>query len=773
MKLTFVVLAFLSALFSNNAAGASDRSDRADGVTSRSSLNDASAQDGRPLLAQLDRSRRETDTPQKLSNAQIFRELGLPMLGSDLLLVREGHPREHKDAYEKFFILLRLKANPALIDDPGLSVRLLYIFTPDQQAEYRARRVVFIGGQPSVGQMDWKGQDDFEREDTRQRYIRANRERILSFIPELPINAVFLRPLSMANYDRGRGEFVLSDRQDDRPFLNNLWTEAGTASSLLSSYTDGFGPVNVAFPLHLPTRLQASESAARMIVEQTRRASAKGGVFAHVRFTLDAVRPRIPSGIFVDTVYLGHSVHAGRDAGAELFKLPGGANVARAPFSGGAASAQSYLNADLAHVLAIRSDPALLSNPTFMRDALAVRRQGERLAFQEGPGSADASSWPNALPNSLLQYDANFVEDDLAKFTAWTRTRVGDIKDIVRLRGLPLQNGTVDLSRAFSALKAGRINPLPAEAGARIAGATKDALGVAPMPGSASLNVRIVMAQSAGWYGVNLRNRFENMPDARAFADFRLKRSELLDEAGQRVLLLELLPVALGVDVDGRSVGVQNLEEQAQDGGGYQYDILGVKLGMNVDEAVVKLKAAFSDYESASVEIENNANPVMPKFVQLDIGREGVVMERFLMSYHPSNRKVWVIKRSAGLPGQKMSNDPIQAGKLENAIRTKYGVEHLKNSSVKVWASSPVHRSRLKQAQGCYGMLGMYYLADNFSHDFIRDRCGEILAIQQNGDQAGYLLYDSTPIFQALQGAAAEAARAKSSAPLDGTRGRL
>lgn len=76
---------------------------------------------------------------------------------------------------------------------------------------------------------------------------------------------------------------------------------------------------------------------------------------------------------------------------------------------------------------------------------------------------------------------------------------------------------------------------------------------------------------------------------ANLYADFEMVSGAVLRADGKPFLLMLLNPVALGVE--GSAAPSPLRLESTPTATGYQFDVLGAKLGMEADEAEVKLSA--------------------------------------------------------------------------------------------------------------------------------------------------------------------------------------
>lgn len=684
-------------------------------------------------------------------NDRIFRELGLPLFRNEVVFLQGSNttPDEQRAA-SNFFKLLHLKARPQAIDDPALTHEFGSFLTSSEAAQFRV---------DNSFPWRWRGEDQFKKEDTRQRFLALHKARILSLVPSFPIPVVLSKPIPTDVY-KGNG-FDLSKYYGGPSVTNNLWSEGGTSNGILGTYNGGnFGTTLVATPITFPSFLEANEADSRRIKE-IERSNPGSRVVANVHFSLTGVRFYGQRGISIDTVFNAVELQMAGGKLGESVSLPTPSNISMPAFESKALSQPAFLNADLARIIAVKADQGVLQSDDFVRQSLLLRLGIERKVFRQGSSSMDGSNWPLSLPNSLVQADTAPTGKDVALYRDWMRERSAEIGKTLRLRGFQVHGPSVDLSASFRGWDIGKMQPLSPTAKSAIERLHPEAIGIAQIPGHADMLVAVAMSPNENWVGV--ANTFG--PNAKLFADFELLSATMLPVQGKPLLVLLLNPTSLGVE--GGNVDQSRKLQSASIPADYQFDVLGVKLGMDASEAAQKIMNAFPDYETASAELDMKGDMVMPRFIQVDVGQNGLLVERFMIGFLDGSRSVVFLKRTygSGMPRNEAA-DP-ELGRL---IRAKYGSPALVQSIVSVWASNPVSKARIGRAKGCWVSTGFYYDEKTFNHNFITDRCGEVLAVSQVEGRASYILYDSTAIANAR---AATGRQERAPAAPSGTSGRL
>lgn len=174
------------------------------------------------------------------------------------------------------------------------------------------------------------------------------------------------------------------------------------------------------------------------------------------------------------------------------------------------------------------------------------------------------------------------------------------------------------------------------------------------------------------------------------------------------------------------------------------FDILGMRLGQDVEEALAIIKTEFGDYQVAHRDGDLN-DPGVPRFRQVDIAKDGVLEERIFLGFHPEDRKLVVVKRSAPPVPSNLGPESY-----EDLIRKKYGnADHLMFSTSGVWAVDRAIKPKLRDNNRCYATIGNTFEHSSFRTDFVSQQCGEIFQTYFfAGRGYGYLLFDSNSIVE-------------------------
>jgi len=173
------------------------------------------------------------------------------------------------------------------------------------------------------------------------------------------------------------------------------------------------------------------------------------------------------------------------------------------------------------------------------------------------------------------------------------------------------------------------------------------------------------------------------------------------------------------------------------------FDILGIRLGQDVEDALAIIKTEFGDYQVAHRDGDLN-DPGVPRFRQVDVAKNGTLEERFFLGFHPEDRKLVVVKRSVPPVSSKLGPEAYK-----DLIQKKYGTADLMNNTNGVWADDRTIKPRLRDNSKCYAVIGDTFEANTFRTDFVSQQCGEIFQTYFfSGLGYGYLIFDSNLIVE-------------------------
>ncbi|MGU3539793.1 hypothetical protein [Methylobacterium sp. A54F] len=676
-------------------------------------------------------------------------------------------------------LMLALKAEPA--DAKNNPHSYLPLMDREVWRRYANKRTIFslerFTGSTN-GEDSWLGDDEFQISDSKKGFIREFSKELEDFGSRAPTRFAYVQGFSAIRYDSASQSFVLGDHS---------WSNGG--------FSDTRGPRSLVItaPLKYPKAWSLSEKDARAFrqiqVQQGQRNALDGSrnfgrIFLVTRFEISRLRNENNT-YYADAKLVDLRLVGDWDPTTVLAILPnppdadilGRPNTRspQIPTEGQSASFTPLLDPEYPRLLAARLDPTLVANQVFMTTSLNLRRMIERtvLSGRGDNGMRFRTTWPRLLSSTLLQTDTAPNGEDIEQYRKMFIERSGMLPNRIRISNIQSwrqnnQSISVDLTKAFDGWAS--LSPVNTNSYALELARNRrpNALGQILLPAGKDFTVIALMEPSPHWFDLHLTAT--GMPklgsdDGRLTAEFDIVTPEILDaKSGEKILLFGLLPKAVSVEA-GTSPNVtfgaaesvktfltHNLATPARPNG-YKYDIQGVKLGMDVDEAAKMLVSSLPGLEWASADLTNRdpvagVDSAMPKFLQIDFGKVDDIYERYLLAYNPQDRKIIFLKRATNVG---MNMDGKNSASMDRDVRRsaleKYGTQDfLASQIVMIWAPDPVHRARLSKAPGCYGIVGRLYDADYFRSDFLTDQCGEVLSIQAAGGRAGYLLYDSTKI---------------------------
>jgi hypothetical protein len=267
--------------------------------------------------------------------ASLVETLGLKTLRGDILLASPVVSFEgFAEGIDRLARLLWLKSNPAVIDDPQKTMVFVSLLPPGEQARYASNGY-------------WNGRDQFERDDSRTRFLTDQKAHVLALVPELPLTFAELSPISLGQFNRSTNELALG-------------------FSRYSPWPHGSFKVDTPSPLDFPASWSISESAARSMVSmQTERAPKPNieKLTAVVRYKLEAARA-IENGVLLEMVVIDDmKVYDSRRLDNVVATIPLPENTVRERRSTtGQSTPFAILDAMYPRLLAIKLKPELGSN---------------------------------------------------------------------------------------------------------------------------------------------------------------------------------------------------------------------------------------------------------------------------------------------------------------------------------------------------------------------------------------------------------------------------
>lgn len=474
-------------------------------------------------------------------------------------------------------LLLALMADPNVIEDRDLTMNFARYFLPESALEpyvTMRMRVPY-----------WRGDNEFQQDDSRRAFLDAHRSALLALAPELPLVFASSFPIEFRPYDHAKasltivrnGERPLDEIQQALPLFDAMFLELPMSEDEARRYIEG------SFPSVLQAGIDYRPTLGiRYVVKDAR---------------LDRVGDQWDLGLDVELV--DQAIYADDGLTVPLLALPHPNNVRI--YGGEDPAAQGSLpviDNFAKRIMIARMVPEIGQSEPVIARLFTVRRQDERAALRSGR----EISFPPVIPRTLLDRDVKPTAADLDAFVQWIDRNAPKQGDHV-LMDRVLHHGTAKRTlRNFWAHGGEAVY----SGGGELIELARDA-----SPGSfAFINTDhgvdeasyMVFALSAG--GAHLW-RDEALLTGYAEPDQVRLEVQILHTAirsssnGKAVMVVEVHPVALhvrhgdGTETRRELPQIDQTAPQDRTDPGSRFDILGIRLGMPIDEARKLLTEAY------------------------------------------------------------------------------------------------------------------------------------------------------------------------------------
>lgn len=662
--------------------------------------------------------------------------------------------KKTEQAVARLTLLLALRANPSLIDHPDKTINFLKILPDDLGNRYLSNLAIDARqrGTDYLAEKDWRGRDEFERQDTRNRFLREQRDRILALVPEPPIEVSFDQRFSPRDYNPSTQSFPI-----------DVGWENGGFGKWHRDYSP-FQEVVVGSPLRYPQRWSMAEKDARNFRElQQKHAELTK---AEERYLRAMPGPR-PAALFLraryvitgsliagqrlilETALIGLEVVGRKDLSHPIAKLPvpDGTYLAKSSeagstyWTGDSKDPVAALDPFLASLIVARTKPERLDDAAALSSAFHIRQRFEHRVFD----SKATTDLPRFMTPGLLAEEAKPNPAELSRFKGWlvqqsrsldkdlrytppchsvspTRKSVSlvtckahfarpkDGKVVVDLLNM-LEFGDNQPGYGSSPVKVSPDNwQKPALEAARAK--YPAAAGFKTMPSGQVIPVIVALHPSTNWYGIAIEgssNEFESLS-----VDFAIRDSVFLPYApGKEFLLIEIEPTVLRYKLPGANLVTVKLESEPSATPGKpdaravgHYDLLGVKLGMGLAEAEAALESSLEGKNYTRRE-ERRSDSIFGHAIAYGDFRQdnwggSFRREKITLFFDPTreSKPVIAVGRKTVFEKQQFKDDASVHQAITPTLFEKYGkpdVYKFASYDYIYWAESPIMKARLKR----------------------------------------------------------------------------
>ncbi|MBP1804417.1 peptidoglycan-binding domain-containing protein [Rubellimicrobium aerolatum] len=609
-----------------------------------------------------------------------------------------------RGALSRLVLLYALKGNPGLLDDPSSTLDFARLLP-------RAEIEPFVSSGPLGGQggafdwsgAGWRGATQFAAEDSRQAFLAAFRDDLMSRAAAAPMTLLDVSEIGFGPYDVANEVLALEVSR-----VPGGWWEQGGAEVDFDLSTTGALPTQWHLPPAEARRAIEAAVAGFQADKSLRKVwehpdfdpngseqPARGIVLT--RLEVRGLRP-IDGGILLELEATEAVVHDGLSSWNEIGRLP--IERAASVFDG-----PPVLDALWPRLWRAGADPALLDDTSFVSETFAIRRDQETALATRS--DAPLTSFPLVVSPALLGSYLDPTAGDLARMRDWIAAQSQSLPNRVTVPGLSMH--AAQEVAEFDPMESLRLSGAP-EAGrqgwesAPLAAAQAilpDSLGFVPMGSGRHATAVVAMHPHPAWYGIPLP--FVPTQDRGDLTLDVLAATLETDATGAPFVLLDVAPASLAWQRRDESGAVAEtgvieiaapapMSVPAEDPA---WDVAGVRLGMPLAEAEAAALAFIGG--TADRHVSDGEDPALGHRVQLTATGGGEIVVLF---HDPA---------SAGSPVTAVGRRvfPPSAGGLEAAVaqvrpslEAKYGLASGTGRNepfVLFWAVDPLVLLRLTE----------------------------------------------------------------------------
>ena len=553
--------------------------------------------------------------------------LGLPAFGADIVVTRlrettlrhigalpPGQPV--RAVANNLAMLLTLKAYPNALapDERRLSIANVL---PDRLRPY-------LDAPRFEGDLRWSGRTEFEREDTRKRFLANEREAYTRRVPDLPLTFVLLSPLRLRgqyNVEKQGFDIELASFSELHPTAKTPWPHGGERFL----HVDQDAGRDLRKRQEDLLEMAAAERAAPLMRGQTRDTTWKNlELFTAERVEVSSVRAA-PDGIVVDLKAIDIRLFDPRDVSRPIMEIPLPTDAVRAgpaAAAGPVAGAPVLYDPEVPLLLMARHRPALVADQRFAASALEIRRNIESTnrrtcaATTGDRQSCIPTTWPALLPSGMTSsLGGAIVPADIEAYRPSLRDRAATFGQTIAFEDVCARRG-ICKTRADGKIEVSLVPLL----GGNNLDANSQQIAQETLPGFARygwLGAENVRTDDLTWLQVYIANganaAWDELvvdPAAKIGIEFRIGRTaadarwrERRSEPRHETFVVEVDPAAVvrigaGGTVERRSLlpdaATQAALQRTGEVPSAPWEVLGIRLGMPVAEAEAILRERYA-----------------------------------------------------------------------------------------------------------------------------------------------------------------------------------
>lgn len=693
------------------------------------------------------------------TNLRVFEAIGLRARGDAVIVSGLRRSEEELRIQRNFRKVLALAAKPELIDDPWFTGKLASLFRPGEIRRYVEPKLATFkdasgpNAWENIGELEWSGRDQFEREDTRRSFIADMSARIKALTPVFPIKAIAMLPVETGPYNVQKSLLATTRAPavGGRPIP--VLSENG---SLDTGYMDL--SVSFADPVSMPAHITVTEPEARSIKQTERELVAAKAhpptLLVDTRFSIDKARFRNRDIIF-DTTFVDWGLYADANRTRLVFQLPVTAKTfVSTPAPTGPVDLP-MLDVEFPRLLLAKRYPQLLDDPSYLRQTFEARRELEKRMVNWTDEGRYISNWPRRLPNGIVLTNLDPDDEDLAAFKAWTRDRIQTLGSRVRYTRVPLtqeaNRSVVNLSKSFSYWDSGGFSNFSAMV-TRAKTTQPDVVDIALFTSQRDLPVLIAMAPNPHWFHIpatETRVEMNSLAVEYEVESISVERASV----GDAFAVMRLRPEILTQKQPGTPEARRSLTFEP--GPEFPFAILGIKLGTTRDDAISRVQSVFSDKDVRTADFPFKGSDTFQSFTQIDVLDGQVLKERLFLGYdhRDANKRLLFIKRAVRPESfDKDIADEVLRNDNRAAMIAAYGPPTWNDSrrNEHFWSLDPVIKDRIGTLN-CRPSGTAVYDYNQVSPFIFARQCGVLLVGWVINREISFMLYDNASIAKAAE----------------------
>lgn len=689
-----------------------------------------------------------------------------------------GDADRYDRSVDLFGRLLVLSGAPQFLDDAEKTDFFLPLVRLEELSPYIDANALELTAQYGNSHLDeWRGDNQFAKEDSRKAFLTAYRDKLVAQAPPLPLRIDIVRSVRFGKYDGSSIELDV-DSQDVFPHYGQVGLTAVEPFERLNKWV-------------------LNEVDARRVVEAQSEVLGKDsydGPVIVTRAEITSIRST-KTGVILDIAAIDITAYATATLDRPLGQLPMPPNavVKNADGSSPINGLDGGVPFDpvFVRMLAAKEQAALASNDGFHFETFRMRRASENQT--RNSGRKMAVDWPKLIPASLVATNENPSPADLLTMAKWFDGAREKLTYDAQLAGfcwfdsresdqcvLPSDATQQDGTIALKSLVAGSVrswdygwNGLPDDSDIVVKQAYPNAGDFIPFGAGRDIPGMIVLQQHPAWFSVP----FEVDKLSEVILDIRVVSHRILGTpSGKGFIAIEIAPLSIRYLSDGKWKKL-NIAPTAEKVAGGTLDAIGLKVGMPLEAAKAILTkhfegraaGALASKSSGSDPVFGEEDPIFGEMLTFKTYASGSMPEtvgaeavRVFFDKSQPEKPVLAVDRSIRFAADLSDNASQRAeGKpVMDGLVAKYGTPDRQadladSSTPTMWAVEPTAKARIKSGKDfCTPNIWLsttyYYDSPSHSGQIVND-CGEIHSVWFRHGIVSQLLMDTNAILKLRQ----------------------